>query len=70
MITATEAAELFNRPPFTIEEVEQRIRQKAVSQSYTCFEKARLSSEVIDKLKDAGFEVVTGAEDFIVRWKA
>lgn len=69
MISATEAQKLFNMPPFTLEEVEQQIREKAVTQDYTCFEKSRITTEVFGELQEAGYMVQTGVNDFIVRWK-
>lgn len=69
MISATEAAKLYTQPPFTLEEVEEQIRKMAVTEGYTCFDKARISREVFGALQEAGYVVQTGAENFIVRWK-
>lgn len=68
MISAKEARKLYQQPPFTINEVERQIAEKAVTGEYTCFEKARLTVEIRRQLTEAGFEVQTGSENFIVRW--
>lgn len=69
MISAAEAQSLFCQPLFTLEEIEQQIREKAASQTFTCFDKARLTPELIATLIEAGYEVTPAAHTFVVRWK-
>ena len=69
MISAIDARKLYQQPPFTLEEVEKQIQEKAVTGQYTCFEKTRLSEEIRTQLAEAGFAVQTGADSYIVRWE-
>lgn len=69
MISATEAAALFNLPPYTLEHVEQQIRIRALTGDYICLEKSRVTTEVFGQLQEAGYTVDVGIENFIVRWR-
>ena len=69
MISATDAAALYEQPAFTPEEVEAQIRRTAKSRGWTCFDKTRLVEATIQQLTANGFTVSLSGSDYIVSWE-
>lgn len=69
MITATEAAALYIQPPYTADEVESQIRERAKSADFTCFDAGRLGDALQKELIAQGFKVSRAGGDFLVSWE-
>lgn len=68
MISAQQAKELYVQPPYSEEDIESQIRQRAAKQSYTCFAKNRISGELVDSLIQNGYIVKDQGDAFLVSW--
>lgn len=71
MISAAEAAALYVEPPYTLEEIEEAIRSRAVAFDFDVFKARRVTQEILKHLTDAGYTVTqSGGSDIVVSWKA
>lgn len=57
MIKAEEARQLYVEPPYTLDEVEDAIRSRAVAFDFDVFKASRVTQEILKHLTDAGYTV-------------
>ena len=68
VINAQEAKELFVQPPYTEEEIEAKIRERAERQTFTVFDKLRMQGNLLDVLRTSGYQVSDNGDTFLVSW--